>query len=65
MGTVRFEEFWKDEEDTTYTRIIQHIYKFRRGILVAIGNNKTNKGKVKDVFVVVRRRGVLAVIRFL
>ncbi len=50
---------WKEDEDAIYTRIIQHIYKFRRDILDAIGNNKINKEKVKDIFKVVSGRGVM------
>jgi len=52
-------ELWEDETDAIYTRIIQHIYKFRRDVLNAIGNNKTNKEKVKDIFKVVSGRGVM------
>ena len=52
-------ELWKDDKDAIYTRIIQHIYKFRRDILDVIGNNKTNKEKVKDIFKVVSGRGVM------
>jgi len=53
------DEIWKDDEDAIYTRVIQHIYKFRRDILDAIGNNKTNKEKVKNIFKVVSGRGVM------
>ncbi len=42
-----------------YTRIIQHICKIRKDILDVIGNNKTNKEKVKDIFKVVSGRGVM------
>ena len=52
------DELWKDE-DAIYTRIIQHIYKFRRDILDKIGHNKTNKEKVKDIFKVISGRGVM------
>lgn len=54
------DEIWKkDDEDAIYTRIIQHIHKFRRDILDAIGNNKANKEKVKDIFKVVSGRVVM------
>ena len=54
------DEIWKkDDAEATYTRIIQHIYKFRRDILDAIGNNKTNKQKIKDIFKVISGRGVM------
>ena len=53
------DELWKDEEDAIYTRIISHIYKFRIKILDAIGHNKENKEKVKDIFKVISGRGVM------
>ena len=56
---IILDTLWKEDEDAIYTRIIQHIYKFRRDILDAIGNNKTNKEKVKDIFKVVSGRGVM------
>ena len=52
-------KLWGIETDAIYTRIIQHIYYFRKNILDAIGNNKTNKEKVKDIFKVVSGRGVM------
>lgn len=52
-------ELWEDETDAIYTRINQHIYKFRKDILDVIGNKKTNKEKVKDIFKVVSGRGVM------
>ena len=52
-------ELWWDEEDAIYTRIIQHIHKLRRDILEVIGNNQTNKEKVKDIFKIVSGRGVM------
>ncbi|MDD5014977.1 MAG: helix-turn-helix domain-containing protein, partial [Atribacterota bacterium] len=53
------DEIWKDDEDAIYTRIINHIYKFRRDILNTISHNKTNKEKVKNIFKVVSGRGVM------
>jgi len=53
------DEIWKDDEDAIYTRIISHIYKFRRNILDAIGHNKDNKEKVKDIFKVISGRGIM------
>jgi len=52
-------KLWGEETEAIYTRIIQHIYQFRKNILDAIGNNKTNKEKVKDILKVVPRRGVM------
>ena len=60
---VSYEEIlkklWGVETEATYTRIIQHIYKFRKDILDVIGNSKTNKEKIKDTFRVVSGRGVM------
>ncbi len=52
-------ELWKDDKNAIYTRIMQHIFKFRRDILDVIGNSKTNKEKVKNIFKVVSGRGVM------
>ena len=60
---VSYEEIlkklWGVRTEATYTRIIQHIYKFRKDILDVIGNSKTNKEKIKDTFRVVSGRGVM------
>jgi len=50
---------WKESEDATYVQITYHLYKIRRDILKIIGNNKKNKKRVKDIFKVVSRRGVM------
>ncbi len=34
---------WKETEDATYVQITYHLYKIRRNILKAIGNNKKVK----------------------
>ena len=60
---VSYEEIlkklWGVRTEATYTRIIQHIYKFRKDILNVIGNSKTNKENIKDTFRVVSGRGVM------
>jgi len=53
------EELWKDEEDAIYNRVSFHISTIRRTILKKIGENKTNKEKLKYIFVVVPGRGVM------
>lgn len=50
---------WKDEEDATYIQITFHLSKIRRAILTNIGNNQINKERVKNIFKVVSRRGVM------
>ncbi len=50
---------WKESEDATYVQITYHLYKIRRVILKAIGNNKKNKEKVKDILKVISRRGIM------
>ncbi len=52
-------KLWGEGTEAIYTRIIQHIYQFRKKILDAIGNNKINKEKVRDIFKVVPGRGVM------
>ena len=52
-------KLWGPKTEAIYTRVIQHIYQFRKNILNAIGNNKTNKEKVKNIFKAVPRRGVM------
>ena len=53
------DELWKDEEDAIYNRVSFHISKIRRTILKAIGKSKINEEKVKNIFVVVPKRGVI------
>ncbi len=50
---------WKENEDATYVQITYHLYKIRRDILKIIGNNKKNKERVKDIFKVISRRGIM------
>lgn len=50
---------WKDYENATYVQITYHLYKIRRDILKTIGKNKRNEKKVKNIFKVVSRRGII------
>ncbi len=50
---------WKENKYATYTQITYHLYKVRRVILKAIGNNKKNKEKIKDILKVISRRGIM------
>jgi len=50
---------WKDEEDAIHNRVSFHLSKIRRFILKAIGNNKRNIEKVKDIFRIISRRGII------
>ena len=52
-------KLWGAETEAIYTRIIQHIYKFRKNILNTIGNNPTNREKIRDTLKVVPGRGVM------
>jgi len=52
-------KLWGPKTEAIYTRVIQHIYKFRKNILDVIGNNKANKEKVKNILKVVPGRGVM------
>ena len=50
---------WKEDEDATYAQVTFHLSKIRRFILKAIGNNKRNIEKVKDIFKIISRRGIM------
>jgi helicase len=50
---------WKEDEDATYVQVTFHLSKIRRFILKAIGNNKRNIEKVKDIFKIISRRGIM------
>jgi DNA-binding winged helix-turn-helix (wHTH) protein len=52
-------ELWKDEEDAIYNRVSFHISKIRRTILKTIGENKMNRERLKNIFAVVPKRGVM------
>lgn len=52
-------KIWGPKTEAIYTRVIQHIFQFRKSILDVIGHNKTNKEKIKDIFKAVSRRGVM------
>lgn len=50
---------WKGSRDATYTQITFHLSKIRRAVLKTICYNKRNRKKVKDIFKVVSRRGIM------
>jgi helicase len=50
---------WKGSRDATYTQITFHLSKIRRAILKTICYNKKNRKKVKEIFKVVSRRGIM------
>ncbi|MBC8499417.1 MAG: winged helix-turn-helix domain-containing protein [Candidatus Atribacteria bacterium] len=50
---------WKGSEDATYTQVTFHLSKIRRAVLKTICHNKKNRKKVKDIFKVISRRGVM------
>jgi len=53
------DQLWKDEEDAIYNRVSYHFSKVRSAILKIIGKSKKNKEKVKNIFKVVSRRGIM------
>jgi helicase len=53
------DELWKDEEDAIYNRVSYHFSKIRSTILKTIGKSKRNKEKVKNIFKVISRRGIM------
>ena len=50
---------WKESHDATYTQVTFHLSKIRRAILKTICPNKRNRKKVKEIFKVVSRRGIM------
>lgn len=52
-------ELWGDEENAIYTRVSYHFSKIRSTILKTIGKSKRNKKKVKNIFKVISRRGIM------
>jgi len=46
-------KLWGEETDAIYSRVNYHFSKIRSTILEAIGKNKKNKEKVKNIFKVV------------
>ncbi|MBA7574110.1 hypothetical protein ES708_15912 [subsurface metagenome] len=53
------EELWKGEKDAIYNRVSFHFSKIRSNILKTIGKSKRNKEKVKNIFKVISRRGIM------
>jgi len=52
-------ELWGDNENAIYSRVSYHFSKVRSTILKTIGKSKKNKEKVKNIFKVVSRRGIM------
>ncbi len=52
-------ELWGDNENAIYSRVSYHFSKIRSTILKTIGKSKRNKEKVKNIFKVVSRRGIM------
>lgn len=50
---------WKGSRDATYIQVTFHLSKIRRAVLKTICHNKKNRKKVKDIFKVVSRRGIM------
>lgn len=50
---------WKGSEDATYIQVTFHLSKIRRAVLKTICHNKRNIKKVKEIFKVVSRRGIM------
>lgn len=52
-------KLWGAETDAIYSRANYHFSKIRSTILITIGKSKRNKEKVKNIFKVVSRRGIM------
>ncbi|GAG81948.1 unnamed protein product, partial [marine sediment metagenome] len=52
-------KLWGAETDAIYSRVNYHFSKIRSTILKTIGKSKRNKDKVKNIFRVISRRGIM------
>ena len=52
-------KLWGPKTEAIYSRVSYHFSKIRSTILKTIGKSKRNKDKVKNIFKVVSRRGVM------
>ncbi|GAI72670.1 unnamed protein product, partial [marine sediment metagenome] len=52
-------KLWGPETEAIYSRVSYHFSKIRSTILKTIGKSKRNKEKVKNIFKVVSRRGIM------
>jgi helicase len=52
-------KLWGPETDAIYSRVNYHFSKIRSTILKTIGKSKRNKEKVKNIFKVISRRGIM------
>ncbi len=52
-------KLWGAETVAIYSRVSYHFSKIRSTILKTIGKSKRNKEKVKNIFKVVSRRGIM------
>ena len=53
------DELWKGEEDAIYRRVNYHFSNIRKAMLKAIGENKNNIERIKNILVVVPGRGIM------
>ena len=53
------DELWGDEENAIYSRVSYHFAKIKNTVLKTIGKSKRNKEKVKNIFKIVPRRGIM------
>jgi helicase len=53
------ETIWKESKYATYVQITFHLSKIRRAVLKTICYNKRNRKKIKNIFKVISRRGIM------
>jgi len=53
------DELWKGEDDAIYRRVNYHASNIRKAMLKAIGENKNNVERIKNILVVVPGRGIM------
>ena len=60
MGCVPIlKTLWTENEYSTYVQITFHLSKIRRAVLKTLCHNKRNRKKVKEIFKVISRRGIM------
>ena len=52
-------KLWGEGTEAIYTRVNYHFSKIRNTILKTIGKSKKNKEKVKNIFKLISRRGIM------
>jgi len=52
-------ELWGEDVNAIYTRVTYHFSNIRKAILKEIGKNRVNIGKIRNILMIVPRRGIM------